>query len=135
MLAAPTAAPGLAKSRSALSDGNLSDYEPSPVGLRSSIAHRQPILQTQKFPHTRAQLATIAREHRFRPSANAAGSNSNASESDAGDREALGYDEEPENRISSDLVRQVAALLDEEKEDEVKELLKKTFEMDDEAVS
>ncbi|OCB89973.1 hypothetical protein A7U60_g2828 [Sanghuangporus baumii] len=131
MLAAPTAAPGLVKSRSAMSDGNLSDYEPSP-GLRSNIAHRQPILQMQKFPHTRAQLANIAREHRFR-SANSASSISNGSESEAGDRDLQGYDEEPENRVSSDLVHRVAALLDEEKEDEVKELLKKTFEMDDES--
>ena len=127
MLAAPAAAVKLGISRSAMSDGNLSDYEPP--GLR---AQRQPVPQTQKFPHTRAALALIAREHRFRANASSNGSGSaNENENDVDHS----YDDESELRISSELVRQVAALLDEEKEDEVKELLKNTFEMDNEAVS
>ncbi|EJD07486.1 uncharacterized protein FOMMEDRAFT_100748 [Fomitiporia mediterranea MF3/22] len=124
MLASPATAVRLGSSRSAMSDGNLSDYDPP--GLRAP--RHQPVPQTQKFPHTRAQLALLAREHRFRSSSDGGGAGSESSDADHN-----AYEDEPENRIGSELVRQVAALLDEEKEDELKELLKKTFEMDDEA--
>lgn len=69
-----------------------------------------------KFPHTRAQLSAIARQHK--PLDN--------------------YDSDVEgddfNRVSPSLVRKVVALLDDEHEDELKVLLKKTYGMDDETV-
>ena len=45
------------------------------------------------------------------------------------------HDQEEEVRVSSELVRQVASLLDEENEEALKGLLKKSFEIDDAAVS
>ena len=119
-------------------DGNISDsgsgYYSGPEGLSSSRANKH-IPQTQKFPHLRSQLSTIAREYRFRKlapgAASSLGSSSSGAESDADD----GNRVDEEARVSSSLIREVAALLDEEKEDDLKELLKKTFEMDNDAVS
>lgn len=143
MLAAaapPSSAPGAGRPTSmasALSDGNLSDsgaaaYYRSSENLSSStgnIRARKHVPQSQKFPHLRAQLAVIAQEYRLRE---AAGSPSTGNDSD-GDAQDDGA--EPDTRVSSMLVRQVANLLGEEKEDELKELLVKTFDMDTEAVS
>ena len=132
--------------KAASSDGNYSDAGPIAYtsGPERSLSvssmgtahppHRH-LSQSQKFPHTRAQLSNIAREYHFRklvPGAGTSlGSASSGTESDVDD----GGKWEDEARVSSSLVRQVAALLDEEKEDELKELLKTTFEMDNDAVS
>ncbi|KAI5122503.1 hypothetical protein M0805_001411 [Coniferiporia weirii] len=145
MLAAPPASspaprgsgsfPGVA---AAMSDGNLSDtgsagYFSGIEGLSASTgnirAHKH-VPQTQKFPHTRAQLAIIARDHRFRE---LAGGPVSGNESDADAEDSGRWGDEQEAHVSSALVRQVAALLDGEKEDELKDVLRKTFEMDDEA--
>lgn len=120
-----------------VNDGNVSDsgsgYYSGPEVLASSRANKH-IPQTQKFPHLRGQLSIIAREYRFRKLSltvsSSLGSSSGA-DSDADDS----YRWEEDARVSSSLIREVAALLDEEKEDELKELLKSTFEMDDAAVS
>lgn len=69
-----------------------------------------------KFPHTRAQLSAIARQHK--PLDNY--------DSDA--------DGEDFSRISSSLVNKVVLLLVDEQEDELKALLKATYGMDDETV-
>ncbi|THH09723.1 hypothetical protein EW145_g1804 [Phellinidium pouzarii] len=121
----------------AMSDGNLSDtgsigYFSGVEGLSASTgnirAHKH-VPQTQKFPHTRAQLANIARDHRFRELAGAASANDSDADVDDYGR----WGDEQEAHVSSALVRQVASLLSEENEDELKELLKKTFEMDSES--
>ena len=139
------------------------DVPPGLSGPRSVHKHAPP--QTQKFPHTRSQLANIAREHRLRDPAASSPSNSTTSPSSGngalpglsasnggahsatsmtesnGERENEHehehheHDQEEEVRVSSELVRQVASLLDEENEDGLKGLLKKTFEIDDAAVS
>jgi hypothetical protein len=70
-----------------------------------------------KFPHTRAQLAAIARQHR--PTDNY--------ENDV-EAEDLG-------RLDASYVTKVVGLLDEEHEDELKSLLKNTYNVDDETVS
>ncbi|TFK39365.1 hypothetical protein BDQ12DRAFT_681662 [Crucibulum laeve] len=66
-----------------------------------------------KFPHTKAQLSAIARQHK--PTDN--------------------YDSDAENddynRVSSSLLNRVVALLDDENEDELKVLLKDTYSIDD----
>ena len=68
---------------------------------------------TGKFPHTRAQLSAIARQ--FKPD-----------------------DSEPEpddyNRVSQSFLNQIVSLLVDEKEDELKILLKTAFAMDDDSV-
>ncbi|KAF8074760.1 hypothetical protein FPV67DRAFT_1407991 [Lyophyllum atratum] len=69
-----------------------------------------------KFPHTRAQLSAIARQHK--PLDNY--------DSDA--------DSDEFNRVPSSLVNRVAALLADEQEDELKALLKGTYGMDDETL-
>jgi hypothetical protein len=83
-------------------NGHLSDSDPAP---------------NYKFPHTRAQLSAIARQHKPLESYDA-------------DNDGDEY-----GRISSSLVSKVVTLLDEEQEDELKTLLKDTYGMDDEAVS
>lgn len=69
-----------------------------------------------KFPHTRAQLSAIARQHRSTDS----------------------YENENEledhSRVDSTYVAKVVGLLDEEHEDELKSLLKETYNVDDETV-
>jgi hypothetical protein len=69
-----------------------------------------------KFPHTRAQLSLIARQHK-------------PLDSVEGD-----VDSDDFSRVSSTLVSRVVALLIEEKEDELKAFLKKTYGMDDDTV-
>ncbi|KAG5653332.1 hypothetical protein H0H81_001072 [Sphagnurus paluster] len=69
-----------------------------------------------KFPHTRAQLSAIARQHK---------------PLDNYDSDADGDDF---NRVSSSFVNRVAALLADEQEDELKTVLKSTYGMDDEMV-
>ena len=67
---------------------------------------------TAKFPHTRAQLAAIARQFKL-----------DDSESELDD-----------NRLPQSFVNQIVSLLVDEKEDELKILLKTTFTMDDDSV-
>jgi len=69
-----------------------------------------------KFPHTRAQLSAIARQ--CKPLDNC-------------DSDAEGDDL---SRVKTSLVNQVVALLDGEQEDELKALLKGTYNTDDETV-
>jgi hypothetical protein len=66
-----------------------------------------------KFPHTRAQLSLIARQHK-------------PLDSDV--------DGDDFSRVSPTLVSRVVSLLVEEQEDELKAFLKKTYNMDDETV-
>lgn len=68
---------------------------------------------TGKFPHTRAQLSAIARQ--FKP---------DDSESEPDDY----------NRVPQSFINQIVSLLVDEKEDELKILLKTTFAMDDDSV-
>ena len=83
-----------------------------------------------QFPHTRAQLALIARDHRFREMIIGESHGNGLFSGNESD-----IDEDEQTKVSSDLVRRVAALLDDEREEELKELLKKTFELDEESVS
>ncbi|KAJ7180464.1 hypothetical protein C8R46DRAFT_940225 [Mycena filopes] len=67
------------------------------------------------YPHTRAQLVAIARQYKPLPT-------------DA-------YDPDPDDpRVPHDLVEQVVALLRNEEEDELKEVLKAAYGVDDETV-
>ncbi|EIW79169.1 hypothetical protein CONPUDRAFT_107295 [Coniophora puteana RWD-64-598 SS2] len=68
-----------------------------------------------KFPHTRAQLAAIARQHK------------NSFDSYDGDHE-----KEDTGHISSSFVSRIATMLANEQEDELKQLLKATYNADDE---
>jgi hypothetical protein len=69
-----------------------------------------------KFPHTRALLSSIARQHKPFDT----------------------YDGDPDGddlgRVSPFLVSKVVGLLDEEQEDELKKLLKETYAMDDDTL-
>jgi hypothetical protein len=69
-----------------------------------------------KFPHTRAQLSLIARQHK-------------PLDSVEGD-----VDGDDFSRVSPMLVSRVVALLVEEQEDELKAFLKKTYDMDNDTV-
>ena len=71
---------------------------------------------TGKFPHTRAQLSAIARQ--FKPQ-----------DLDDTDLEPDDY-----NRVPQSFVNQIVSLLVDEKEDDLKILLKSTFAMDDDSV-
>lgn len=67
-----------------------------------------------KFPHTRAQLQAISRQHR------------DSYDSDA--------EVEDQARVDSSLVTKVVALLDEEDEERLKSLLTGTYTIDNETV-
>lgn len=71
---------------------------------------------TAKFPHTRAQLSAIARQ--FKP------------------HDPYDTDTDPDdyNRVPQSFVNQIVSLLVDEKEDELKIILKSTFAMDDDSV-
>jgi hypothetical protein len=69
-----------------------------------------------KFPHTRAQLSLIARQHKPLDSAD-------------GD-----VDSDEFSRVSPALVSRVVSLLVEEQEDELKAVLKETYGMEDDTV-
>lgn len=72
---------------------------------------------TLKFPHTRAQLAAVARQ--YKPA--------DTHESDT-DQDDLG-------RVPASLLTRVVSLLADEKEDELKALLKDTYGLDNQSVS
>lgn len=82
-----------------------------------------------KFPHTRACLSALAREY---------GSSSKAqtakSPSDTSDSEPENDNREVDPAGTDDLVAQVIQLLDDEDEDGVKDLLKRSFDIGDENV-
>lgn len=69
------------------------------------------------YPHTRAQLVAIARQYKPLPS--------DAYDADADDEQ---------SRVPQDLVDEVVALLADEEEDKLKELLQETYAMDEETV-
>lgn len=66
-----------------------------------------------KFPHTRAQLSLIGRQHKPLE----------IQETD--------LDPDESSRVPTTLVVKVASLLDEEKEDELKDLLKEVYNITD----
>ncbi|KAF9258726.1 hypothetical protein L218DRAFT_1080285 [Marasmius fiardii PR-910] len=72
---------------------------------------------THKFPHTRAQLAAFARQQK----------SSDSYDGDADPADDL-------NRVSTSLVNKVVALVADEREDELKKLLKDTYGFDDQQV-
>jgi hypothetical protein len=72
---------------------------------------------TTKFPHTRAQLSAIARQHKLL---------------DTYDNDNDG-DDPP--RVDPSYLTKVVGLLDEEHEDELKSLLKETYNVTDAMVS
>ena len=78
----------------------------------SDITSSATLQSTAKFPHTRAQLAAVARQFKLDDS---------ESESD-------------DNRLPPSFVNQIVSLLVDEKEDELKILLKNTFAMDEDSV-
>ena len=90
--------------------GNFND--PS-MAVASANDSPQP---PQRFPHIRAQLAAIARQHK-------------------GDKE-IELDDETGARISSEFLHKVVGSLESEREDELKALLTETYpSMDTESVS
>lgn len=93
-----------------LAPPSLSSYPESGSGLAYELG------SAPKFPHTRAQLSAIARQHK-------------PSESYDSDAETEDY-----NRVPSSLVNKVVSCLVDDNEDELKKVLKQTFEMDNETV-
>ncbi|KZT09906.1 uncharacterized protein LAESUDRAFT_694399 [Laetiporus sulphureus 93-53] len=84
----------------------------------ADTGHDGPAPSGHKFPHTRAQLSAIARQYKT-------GLESNDADPDADDP-----------RVDSALVGKVTALLNSEREDDLKQLLKDTFgSIDEEEVS
>lgn len=83
----------------------------------TSEAAKSDSVTTLKFPHTRAQLSAIARHHKP--------TDHHDAEPDADDL----------NRVPSSLVNKVVSLLVDENEDELKALLKETYDLDNESVS
>ncbi|KAE9393464.1 hypothetical protein BT96DRAFT_924018 [Gymnopus androsaceus JB14] len=91
----------------------LPDSEP----LSNSDAAFIPQASIHKFPHTRAQLAAFSRQYKA---------------SDSYDSDAEGGDEL--SKVPSAFVNRVVSLLVDEREDELKELLKDTYGTDDQTV-
>ncbi|KAF9078160.1 hypothetical protein BDP27DRAFT_1356852 [Rhodocollybia butyracea] len=91
----------------------LPDSEP----LSNTDAAFIPQTSTHKFPHTRAQLAAFSRQYKA---------------SDSYDSDAEGGDELA--KVPSAFLTRVVSLLVDEREDELKELMKDTYGMDDQTV-
>lgn len=90
--------------------GNFNDQTPP---IMSTIDYSQP---PQRFPHIRAQLAAIARQHK--------------------ESSEIELDDETGARIPSEFVHKVVESLDNEREDQLKTLLTGTYpSMDSESVS
>jgi hypothetical protein len=110
-----------------MNDGNLSDAGSTGyLSANDADGSLRRARGAPKFPHTRAQLAAIAREHKFLTNRDTSGGESDA------DADGDGLVGGP---VSAMLVKNVAELLDQEKEDELKQLLKANFDMDNDAVS
>lgn len=90
---------------------------PSYYHNSSPDLHKSDANPTFKFPHTRAQLVAIARQRKL--------ADNNEPETDSDEL----------NRIPTALVNKVVSLLVDENEDELKALLKQTFDVDHETVS
>lgn len=83
-------------------------FDPALRAVTPTISTPQELSAPPRFPHTRAQLTSIARQ--YRPLDN--------------------YDDDIDdgsNRITSAFVARVASLLGDEREDELKTLVKDTF--------
>jgi len=89
---------------------------------------------SNKYPHTRAQLSYIARQYKpsvytfpgFETSDNGDADNLHSNEAELnGNRQG----------VSQALVKEVVSLLGEEKDEELKTLLKESYGMDDDSVS
>lgn len=95
-------------------------FDPTIRSITPTLSNPQELSAPPRFPHTRAQLTAIARQ--YRPLDNYDDDND---------------DESNPSRITSAFVTRVAALLDSEREEELKTLLKDTFgpSIDDEEVS
>lgn len=95
----------------------LSTNAPYSGGIHHHALHEPPPVGMGKFPHIRAQLSAIARQ--YKPLEN--------------------YDSDAEtdeyNKVPNSLVSEVVSLLVDEREDELKVLLKTSFSMDDDSVS
>ena len=90
--------------------GNFSDQSPP---ITSTTDYSQP---PQRFPHIRAQLAAIARQHK--------------------ESSEIELDDETGAQIPSEFVHKVVESLDNEREDQLKALLTETHpSMDSESVS
>ncbi len=89
---------------------------PEDPGNLSDFGEHNNALTQPRFPHTRAQLSALSRQSKP----------IDGFESD--------IDGEEIRRVSSSLVNQVVALLVEEREDELKALVKESFSLDDETV-
>jgi hypothetical protein len=101
-------------------------YDPlstnAPFNGGGSLPHHgdhlhEPPSSMGKFPHVRAHLSHIARH--YKPLENY--------DSD--------FESDELSKVPSGLVNQVVSLLSDEREDELKTLLKTTYSMDDESVS
>ncbi|KAL4063202.1 hypothetical protein V8B97DRAFT_1955637 [Scleroderma yunnanense] len=89
---------------------------PPPLSLQSTFAPNDSASEAgsvvQRFPHTRAQLSAIYRQYK-------------------GPLESCEDNDDESTRITTSLVTKVVALLGDEHEDELKELLKTSFGVDD----
>lgn len=102
--------PATLQTNTLLQFGNFND--PSPT-IALTADYSQP---PQRFPHIRAQLAAIARQHK--------------------ESSEIELDDETGIRIPSDFLHKVVESLDNEREDELKALLTETHPtMDSESVS
>jgi hypothetical protein len=88
---------------------------PSPSPFSTGLSRHDTSAGTH--PHLRAQLGSIHRQ--FKPMEN---------------HEVEAHVDDALNRISSSFVQRVVRLLENEHEDELKELLQETYAMDDETV-
>jgi hypothetical protein len=111
---------------------------PSTNGSKSTTSTRSkgssaPTSSTfNKYPHTRAQLSYIARQ--YKPSASSGYDNNDNGDADnnlsSNEAELNGN----KQGVSQALVNEAVSLLGEEKDEELKALLKETYGMDDESV-
>lgn len=95
-----------------------------------SMDPMQTLSGATKFPHTRAFLAALAREYGFSNKTSTASTPSETSDSDPENDS-----REVDSAGTDDLAAQVIQLLDDDNEDDVKDLLKRSFDIPDESVS
>lgn len=85
----------------------------------------------QKFPHTRAQLAAIARQYSAKTHDSSNGTESVFVNDHSGSALGLADEDGELNRVSTSFLNRVVALLVNENEDELKTLLKNSYHIDD----